>query len=94
MAIESPLVAALWHRRLGHLSNHSVKFMGQTPGIAKGIPLMPESTKICESCQEGKQSRERIIKHTHRRATVPFALVHSDLCGIIHPTSLGGAHYF
>ncbi len=55
---------------------------------------MLESKSICPSCMEGKKSREHIVKIVEHRATRPLALVHINLCGMIHPVSLGGVHYF
>lgn len=44
---------------------------------------------------EGKlQSREHIVKIVEHYATSPLALVHINLCGMIHFASFGGAHYF
>jgi hypothetical protein len=43
---------------------------------------------------EGKKSCEHIIKIVEHNAVGLFALVHTNFYGMIHPTSLGGAHYF
>ncbi len=55
---------------------------------------MPGFDKPCDSCIEGKQSRERAVKSSERRAKRPLALIHTDLCGMIRPASLGGSLYF
>jgi transposase InsO family protein len=92
-AIQSPVVPLLWHRRLGHLNQQGVRLIGPHR-LASGVPLMPGSDRICESCISGKQSRERARRTTERRATRPLALIHADLCGDIKPSSLGGSSYF
>jgi hypothetical protein len=43
---------------------------------------------------EGKKSHECIIKIVEHNAIGMLALVHTNLCGMIHLASLGGAHYF
>jgi hypothetical protein len=92
-AIESPEITSLWHRRLGHLNNHSLRFLFANK-LATGLPLIPTSNQVCGDCMIGKQSRERRVKASERCASKPFELIHSDLCGMIKPQSLGGAHYF
>jgi hypothetical protein len=83
-AIESPEITSLWHRRLGHLNNHSLRFLSATK-LATGLPLIPISNQVCGNCMIGKQSRERRVKASEQRASKPFELIHSDLCGMIKP---------
>ena len=52
-AIESPETTTLWHRRLGHLNTHSLRFLSINK-LATGVPLIPTSNRICESCMVGK----------------------------------------
>ncbi len=59
-----------------------------------GEPFLLESKSIRPSCMEGKKSCECIIKIAKHRVTCPLALVHTNLCGMIHLASLGGTHYF
>lgn len=73
----------LLHRRLGHPG--PVPFHKIFPGVE-----LPHS---CEPC---------ILSKTHRLphrgqipvATIPLAIIHSDLSGIISPPSLGDARYY
>ena len=92
-AIHFPSTATLWHRRLGYLNHHSLRFMS-VKQLATGIPLIPTCSDICNCCMIGKQSRERRVKQSEHRAGKSLELIHSDLCGIIKPQSLGGAQYF
>ena len=56
--IHFPSIATLWHRRLGHLNHHNLRFMS-IKQLAIGIPLIPTCSDICDCCMIGKQSRER-----------------------------------
>jgi hypothetical protein len=92
-AVQSLEVGRLWHRRMGHLNQHSLRSMG-SKGVAVGVPLISDTPSSCTSCYEGKQSRHPAPKEATRRAAKPLALIHSDLCGMIQPRSLVGSHYF
>src|SRR5438034_8802325 len=47
----------------------------------------------CETCLKGKQPRTSSCRQPHT-TTERLELVHSDVCGPITPTSIGGARYF
>jgi hypothetical protein len=69
-AVASPLVAHLWHRRLGHLNYHSIRAMG-THDVARGVPLITANNDLCNNCATGKQAREPVRKEaTCPRATL------------------------
>jgi hypothetical protein len=86
----------LWHRRLGHrnytdllhLSNHQ---------IARGISLKGEfKSRNCPDCAISKAKKQSFPQHRDlagRSYTLP-TLLHSDICGPLPTTSLGGAKYF
>jgi len=82
----------VWHKCFGHFNHHSIRFLGQQQ-FGHGVPLLMENNSICPSYMEGKQSCESIIKIAERCAISSFALVHINLCGMIHFVSLGGADY-
>ena len=88
-------VVELWHRRLGHLN---VKSMKSLQHIVKGLNLSSckeeWSSMVCKGCIEGKSSRQPFPKDGATRATKPLELVHSDVCGPMKTTSIGGARYF
>jgi hypothetical protein len=93
-AVASAPVAHLWHGRLGHLNMHNLHAMG-AHNLATGVPLISSRHDLCDSCSAGKQAREPAPKAATRpRASRALQLVHSDLCGKIKPTSLGGSEYF
>ena len=85
----------LWHRRLGHLNMKSMKSLQH---IVKGLNLSSckhdWSSMVCKGCIEGKQARQPFPKDGATRATKPLELVHSDVCGPMKTTSIGGARYF
>ena len=83
----------LWHRRLGHLNVASVHAL---QNLVSGMNLgpRPSSSLICEGCIEGKQHRATFPSNGGTRATKPLEIVHSDVCGPMRTTSMGGARYF
>ena len=50
--------------------------------------------EFCETCVNGKQSRTVFRSTGGNRAAEPLDLVHSNVCGKMNATSLGGAEYF
>ena len=83
----------LWHRRLGHLNVRSVRFL---ESMVSGMTLEKDepSLPFCEGCVEGKQHRAPFPKDGGTRATKPLEIVHSDVCGPMRTTSIGGSRYF
>ncbi len=85
----------LWHRRLGHLNIKSVKTLR---GMVSGMDLLQShvdpSSFICEGCIEGKQQRLPFVGEAATRATEPLGIIHSDVCGPMKTTSIGGCKYF
>lgn len=83
----------LWHRRLGHLNVRSVRFL---QSMVSGMTLgnNESSMPFCEGCVQGRQHREPFPKDGGMRASKPLEIVHSDVCGPMRTTSIGGARYF
>ena len=77
-------------QKLGHISEKGMQTLARSG-------LLPEETstphKSCVHCLESKQCRFSFIKTTSRR-TRALDLVHSDECGPMKVSSLGGARYF
>lgn len=85
-------VDRLWHHRLGHPSSASVRRL-QNYNLVHGLPRsLGEVT--CEDCVAGKQARTSFPKHKAKRAAEMLDLVHTDVCGPMEETSIGGARYF
>ena len=80
--------ALTWHRRLGHLHFESLKHLLGNKNISERD--MPDH---CEPCVLAKQ-RQSVIRTPTTRSTIPFELVHSDVCGPMSTTSLGKSRYY
>ena len=85
----------LWHERFGHLGYDS---LAQLTGMVDGIHITAEQFKtagqdLCEPCVLGKQHRAP-FKPSSSKAARPLSLVHTDLCGPLPVTSMGGNSYF
>jgi hypothetical protein len=85
----------LWHCCLGHLNVKGVHaFQNMVSGMNLGNMPCPTSSFVCEGCIEGKQHHKPFPSDGGMRATNPLEIVHSDVCGPMRTTSLGGARYF
>ena len=88
----------LWHRRLGHLNQDSLKHFFTNTDLEKEYGKVPSlgsegpTTTSCTTCILSKQRRSHSSKPV-TRATVPFQLIHSDSCGPL-PISFGGSRYY
>ena len=84
----------LCHRHLGHLNEKGVRALRS---IVTGIDLTQvfcPSPLVCETCIGSKQHRLPFPTERAKRATKPSKIVHSDVCGPMLTTSMGGAKYF
>lgn len=81
----------IWHRRLGHLNRKGMTLLKR--GLVKGLKDINISSKNCEACVKGKQSR-LTFKSSNKQANHPLDIVHSDICGPMSVNSIGGARYF
>ena len=87
----------LWHQRFGHLGYDN---LARLTTMVEGINVTADefrgvgnSGAICEPCALGKQHRQP-FKASEPAATQPLELVHTDVCGPMPITSLGGNNYF
>jgi len=80
----------LWHQRLGHLSHQTLSKL--LPPTAYSGGLAPTSL-LCDICIKSKHQR-KVDRMPAPRATRPFELLHSDLCGPISSESASGLRYF
>lgn len=58
-------------------------------GLDSAFPTLP----LCEGCIAGKQWKLPFPRVPGYHATTLLGLVHSDLCGPMQVTSLGGSRY-
>jgi hypothetical protein len=83
----------LWHQRLGHINETSLRQMVDK-GLVNGAIIDRENTLgFCQACVEGKKSREP-FPVGEIQSTEKLQLVHSDVCGPMQTVSFGGARYF
>jgi len=80
----------LWHTRLGHASEASVKLLASS---CAGMPLSGGPFSTCEACIIGKHTQQPHPPSTSR-ASLPLELVHSDLCGPFPVQTPHGKLYF
>ena len=85
---------SIWHRRFGHLNNKYLKPLSREK-LVKGFNYhVADSTKVCESCAQGKLHKTKFPRSERSRAKMPLELIHSDVCGKLSSKSLSGAEYF
>ena len=82
----------LWHAQLGHLS-YSTLYLAHKDGMVDGLPAIGASTLVRQSCLCDKRMRLSFPQEATHRASKPFELVHSDLCGPMSTEFLSGASY-
>lgn len=80
----------LWHQRMGHLNFIDLQKIVDS---AEGVEISKKGNQICTICMEGKMSRVP-FKNTGTRASEPLQLIHTDLCGPMETSSVGGAKYY
>ncbi|KAK4411317.1 Retrovirus-related Pol polyprotein from transposon RE2 [Sesamum angolense] len=78
----------LWHRRLGHPSVSVQKHISVVPLVSISV-----STENCTICPLAKQHRLP-FPNSEIKTTQPFEMLHMDLWGPYHLSSLSGCHYF
>jgi len=83
----------LWHRRLGHISEDTIRKMVKTDAV-KGMTILGSGKEDCSACRKGKQTRRDIPHATHERATEVLGRVYSDLCGPMETATPEGFRYF
>ena len=82
----------LWHERYGHLGEANLKLLKEKDMVMGFDPISSELTS-CFGCSEGKQTKLP-SKPREKESAAILDLVHTDICGPISPTSIGGSRYF
>lgn len=81
----------VWHQRLGHIND---SYLNKTAKLVDGLMCKGEARiGNCEVCCKGKQARLSFPKEGSRAQQL-LEVIHSDICGPMETTSLGGAKYF
>lgn len=83
----------LWHKRLGHLYFNGMKLL-QEKEMVYGLLKIEEKDGVCEGCAMGKHHRNSFPQGRAWRTNKALELVHTDVCGPMSTTSLGGNKYF
>lgn len=81
-----------WHERYGHLNFddlHKLKVNDMVTGL--DIPLKMTAI-LCETCRGKIHALPHQVSGTRTKNTLE--LIHTDICGPINVTSMGGARYF
>ena len=65
-----------------------------TNNMAKGLPLIDKPERVCEGYIFGKQHRENFPVRKSYRECTPLEIVHSNICGQMQTSSMGGCNYF
>jgi len=79
----------VWHRRLAHLNYADLKLILDSD---EKIKTPWETPRLCQTCVETKQ-QQLVIRTKSSRSSIPFELIHSDLCGPMKH-SIGGAQFY
>ncbi|GJY37053.1 retrovirus-related pol polyprotein from transposon TNT 1-94, partial [Tanacetum coccineum] len=82
---------ALWHQRLGHMSEKGMKILaskGRIPDLQKVV------VGFCEPCVLGKQKKVSFVKSGNTRKLQRLELVHTDVYGPTSVASIGGSRYY
>ena len=83
-----------WHERLGHLSYHQIIKLNETNKL-EGLTKEELKKKIdCDSCEKGKKTTKKFKKINEIRTKERGEIIHSDICGPITPSTIGGNRYF
>jgi hypothetical protein len=84
----------VWHQRLGHLNNNYVHQLAKKEMVTgMNYPTDNNLEKECEGCTVGKMHRNPFPKQSQHRATKPYEVIHSDVCGPMQVESKGGNKY-
>jgi GAG-pre-integrase domain len=81
--------AALWHKRLGHISQQRITHLIQSEILR---PLNMSDLGPCIECAKGKQTSMR--KYTTNHMMNVFELIHTDICGPFPTTTRNDHVYF
>nr|GEY20387.1 hypothetical protein [Tanacetum cinerariifolium] len=83
--------AALWHHRLGHMSENGIKILASNGRI---LDLQKAVVGFCEPCVLVKQKKVSFVKSEITRKLQRLELVHTDVYGPTSIASIGGLSYY
>lgn len=62
--------------------------------MVRRLPCISHPDLVCEGCLLGKQFKKSFPKESSSRAKKSLELIHTDVCSLIKPSSLGKINYF
>lgn len=87
--------AELWHCQFGHLDVRSIYALhSMVRGMILNKLFRPTSTLVLRSLHGGYTIFRKWGNNVERLVTNPLEIVHSDICGPMRTTSMGGTKYF
>lgn len=92
LQIKSVSQSSIWHTRLGHVNNDTLKLMIKKD-LVTGVPDIEVKRETSVSCLLGKQARKPFPQATSFRASTPLELIHGDMCGPITPPTPAQRRY-
>ncbi|GJS69807.1 retrovirus-related pol polyprotein from transposon TNT 1-94 [Tanacetum coccineum] len=83
----------LWHRRLSHLNFGTINHLARH-GLVRGLPKLKfEKDHMCSACAMGKSKKKPHKPKSEDTNQEKLYLLHIDLCGPMHVTSVNGKKY-
>ena len=84
-------VAALWHHRLGHMSEKRMQILHSR----KLLPNLKQvNLEFCENRVYGKHKRVRFLRVGKQKKSEKLELFHTNVWGQTQVQSLGVSHYY
>jgi len=71
----------IWHKQVGHVYFQCLKLM-EKQNLVGGLPKFGTKevmSKVCETCQLGKQARHPFLAQTTHVSSKPLKVIHSDV---------------
>lgn len=87
-------LAQLWHARLGHANKTKLLKMAALDCYREPLPNCFKDLPLCDSCVVAKQKELPFPSQVAHRTSNVLDLVHIDISGKIHVSSLGGSNYY
>lgn len=92
-ATERRTKAQMWHERLGHLGAENMNKLQSLEETSVSKTKLQEIQKRWAICKQAKQTRTPFGEQ-RKRAKRPLKLIHSDVCGLINPSTWDNKRYF
>ena len=91
--ITSQTCTNLWHKRFGHFNLKRIAEIKKKE-LVENMPEFLSNAQVCETCQQGKQTKLSFQANQVRRANQKLQLIHTDVCGPMKTDLLSGNRYF